>query len=269
MINFGWCGELGWEITTAIPFINGLFKAQHEITVHTFGGSIGLYSDMCEEMESGLGDNQRVCGRGKDGYFPIPKNMMGDNWYIPCDRRTNCHVKVKSIPKEIREDIQPGRQNQVAVHARHFHRGKSGRNFKEYQLCAVEEFKRLGYDIVFIGHPQFSLYYKDYGIDKRSDYIVDTITELKKSILLFGPDSGPTHLAHWCKTPAFSWGCGDLRNWVVPGGNRWNPFEILHFHPWSGNETEENLYKYRKQSYKPTNDELLSGVRYMIKELGM
>jgi len=82
---------------------------------------------------------------------------------------------------------------------------------------------------------------------------------------MFGQASGPFVLSVYCRTPVFTWGCSDLRLFHDKGKKgRWNPFHTQHFHPWSMNETEETLKKYRDQSSNFKVREIIRGINWML-----
>jgi len=267
---YGWCGEFGWEIITVIPEINVL-QNDYDITLYGFHGTEGMYSDMnvtfvphnLDQRGSGYGRNY-----GKTQWEQLDLSQFQYDvlrlHYHPDTKK----IKVKKIPKIIREDINPQRKRKVTVHARMFSNSKTGRNWHENYNGALKYLIDNGFEIVFIGHPQCSEFLPQFGKDCRGLDMSETIMHIKESTLTLGPSSGPMVLSLWCATPVFTWSCGDTRMFHTDrGSDLWNPFKIKHFHPWSTNETKANIKLYRSAAYKPLLKEMMPGLEFAISQL--
>ena len=264
---YGWFGEFGWEIMTAIPEVNELQK-HFDVTVLSYPSVEGMYSDMNVKFIS-HGLEMRASGLGKDFKNCNFKNADLEKYSYD---QLKIHYHPQSIrgmgkrPKEIRTDI-PRTVNKklILVHAREFPRTKTGRNWRDQYNALLDYLIDRGFEIGFIGLPMHSAYVKGKGADWRSDDINVAITKIKQAALVLGPSSGTMVLSLWCKTPIFSWSCGDQRLFHDrKQGKAWNPFKICHYHPWSNRETPELMKLYTTSSYKPPLADLIRGVEVAI-----
>jgi len=262
-ILYLWCGELGWELVSGIPGVNRLVSQGHKVSVCTFPASRSMYADMDVEMAPcTLKDGCRLAGKGKARGYVFPEGYSEHLTYMPADPRHSTYKgRTPALPKVLREDIPRQKEKMIAVHARRFSGSKTGRNFTEAQFNALEAFLDARFDISFIGHPKLSAAC-DLGTDLRTEDIGEMIAVIKRSALVFGPDSGPTHMGHWSLVPIFSWGCPDNRNVPRPNST-WNPFQMPYFHPWFDNPTRENMRKCHS-AYRPTAKQLRDAIERLL-----
>jgi hypothetical protein len=269
---YGWCGEFGWEVMTVVPEVNFL-QHSYDVTIFGYKGTEKMYSDMDVKYVS-----HDLVLRGA-GYG---KNFGSTQWQnLDLSRfsydvlRIHYHpdsqkIKVDKVPKFIREDICPEKRRKICVHARKFESVKTGRNWHHNFDKSIYLLRDLGFEIVFVGLPGCSSFIEGVGTDARSEDMESTVRHIKESVMTFGPSSGPMVLSLWCGTPVFTWSCGDTRMFHTERGSlEWNPFKVKHYHPWSSNETDDNLRLYKTAAYKPTEQEISTGISFALKCEGL
>jgi hypothetical protein len=265
---YGWFGEFGWEIMTAIPEVNAL-RGKYDVTVLSYPSVDGMYADMTDVKFISHGLELRASGMGKD-YQQCNFKNADLNKYKYDKLRIHYHpdsIRPESrMPKVIRPDIPRNvNKNLILVHAREFPKTKTGRNWMDSYNELIDHLIDRGFEIGFIGLPMHSTYAEGRGADWRSDDINVAIRKLKEATLVIGPSSGTMVLAEWCLTPIYSWGCGDMRLFHDrKHGNLWNPFKTPHYHPWSGRETPDVMKLYCTSAYKPNIEDLKKGIEVAI-----
>ena len=269
---YGWHGEFGWEIMTTVPEVKALSK-QYDVTLVGYEDTAGLYTDLDITFVP-HGFDFRICGRGpgvdpelwKPFVDSIPHDLIRVHGLPPLS-------KMKFTPErtEIRQDISPAKKVKICIHARKFVGGKTGRNMHSHTYDTVEKMRDAGYDLVFIGNTKHSGYEEGMGTDARGASMEDTIRHIKESVLVFGPASGPMVLAQWCRTPIFTWSCGDLRldHNRNSESKKWNPLETEHFHPWSEIDGQRDKWTktYRGGCGGVKQDQIESGLSWTIDSL--
>jgi len=271
---YGWHGEFGWEVMTVVPEINALRK-MYDITLVGYADTVGMYSNMISNFVPHNFDF-RICGKGPKVdmslWNPIIKQTAHDAVRIHGTPAGTCtRINFTPVPCEIREDIVADKRAKICVHSRKFPYRKTGRNWLDHNFETVMKLKEAGYEIVFIGHPEYSAYKEGYGIDARGDDMESTIRHIKESIFTFGPASGPSVLSQWCRTPVFTWSCGDLR--LSTDDNRetrkWNPLKTDHFHPWSEIDRQRDRWEktYKAPVTAVDQKQIESGLAWTIAHL--
>jgi len=265
----GFTGEFGWEIATFYPRIVWYSQHGHDVDLYTFKSSVMLYRDLPGVNILDNGIPRRVSGHGNPDGLTHVKLEPNAHVDIPRDVRNTRLLAPGRAIKVLREDCPPVAVGKhVMVHARKFERGKSSRNWIPAYEAALDVFESNGYDIYFFGDPDYSIHVQGRGVDLRGEEESKVFGILKSSYCCFGPSSGALVMAQWCRVPLFTWAdCADRtareRNtWTKV----WNPFEVASYHPWSGVNTEE-AEKRRSVQCKPTAEELVLGVEFMLKDM--
>ncbi|HDL84730.1 MAG TPA: hypothetical protein ENH11_00075 [Candidatus Acetothermia bacterium] len=271
MIFAGYMGEFGWEITSFYPKIVGLSEAGKQIELHTFPTSYGLYADLPGVICEDNGFKYSASFEGRSATYPDIDLSKYDDVLIPHDNRTTLR-RVVERRRCIREDILPATDvpRCVVVHSRkcssHPKRSKRFRDWHPRYNEVFEVFARRGLHVYFIGDPDRSEAYPEYGTDVRGEGFDRQLSILKASVLCFGPSSGTQPLAQWCGVPVFTWGDNKARTFLISKlAPIWNPFGIATYHPWQRNPSRVNIVnKYMNERYKPTTQELVDGLEYTL-----
>ena len=269
---YAWCGEFGWEVMTVVPEINTL-QHGYDVTLYGYKGTEGMYSDMKIKYvphQLTLRGAGYGCTQGSTQWQMLDIGQFQYDFLRIHYHPDSSKMSVIKKPKIIRTDICPSKKKKVTVHARRFQVSKTGRNWHTKFNETLEYLKGLGFEIVFIGIPNCSFFIEGFGEDARSEDMGTTVKHIKESSFVLGPSSGPMVLSLWCGTPVFTWSCGDTRMFHTSRGSKdWNPFLVKHYHPWSANETEAAIKLYRSSSYKPTTEEMRTGLDFMLKTEGL
>lgn len=205
-ITFFFNGEFGWEILFA-AYCRKISRDYKECYVVTSLSSLFLYEDFAKNgtTEDGIHRTEDTVHWEKDKVYPMDKYEF--KTYLP-------HPEMG----EKRYDI--------AIHARNAH--YAFKNYsKENWVKLIEMLRQAGYSICTFGSYK-SFNFREMGIDHYN--IKTSIEAIHKSRLIIGPNSGPIHLAQYCKKPVISW-TSDQK--LVDGRtvkerltthNPWNPF---------------------------------------------
>jgi ADP-heptose:LPS heptosyltransferase len=263
-------GEFGWEITGYYPQIANMSTKGYKVTIHTYDSSLFMYKDLpnVKALSNGLTD--RKCGLGDDKLLQVPKLDNGEEFFAVTRKNSGKFKGIIKEAREIRKDCKPKDVGKhIIVHMRKFLRGRSARNWQgSYNEC-LSFFKDLGYDIYFVGSPEYSHAETDYGEDIREKSMEEQLSIWKSAHFCFGPSSGAMHLSQWIGVPIFTWSDNSMRTLVERNSwtNVWNPLKVPSYHPWSNNPTISNIELCKSQQCRPEFDVLKTGIEFMLKDM--
>lgn len=238
-IYLGWAGEFGWEISLFYPLVRYLSQ-RYEVTIATFEDTIPLYKDLNVNCISNKLSERRFVG--VDGELSIPKEFQNETRIVFKD---NEHLDSRSdmihmmlSPGIIRQDLDMQREDLILVHARslnnHPQRNWTSEDTKKLERAISAQ------KVCFIGSTTGSMCPDRYE-DLRGISMEGLVKQIKKAKCVLGPDSGPIHLAKFCGTPVFTWGCPDDRHDPNSDlGKLWSPLPTLcrHQKSWEADDLE-------------------------------
>lgn len=268
-VTYLWNGEFGWELTVALPRVRSLCELGWKVTLVGYPDTAALYPPECTFRDNRM-NGRRFYGQGDSSRLPELGAVVREStgyvvgYKYPAGDKLPRRVPLVYTPITMGSPRET-QEKRLSLHLRQFTHQKSGRDWKDNGGPFLAFLKDSGWELNFIGHPEFSIAPAEYGTDLRGAPMRVTVETLRRSRALIGPASGPVVLGLHCEVPVYTWSCCDARLFEEPKRDprKWNPFRTAHFSPWSMNFNEDNRRKYHQTAYRPSPDELIAGFKYM------
>ena len=234
-----WIGEFGWELMGWQGAIRKLSRSHKKTIVMCPESSQYLYKDFAYDLW--FVDKSFECS-AHEGY-DVPQHYYDDR--IKEEIRgldvSDFTIVAPSIfPKPSDNEFISFKQTttkkyHIAFHARMVNRqhknlsGANKRNWpKDKWMQLMEKMKDTNCTMCSIGYPGQALHLP-YTDDLRSVQLKDTINTLNSSVMMAGPNSGPTHLSALCECPHLTWidysATASGMTTYERVSNVWNPFK--------------------------------------------
>ena len=247
-----WVGEFGWELFAWQAYIRSLSEHYDKTIILCRQGSIPLYEDFADQfIESspllGLADSFFMHGvdpreilkscleehRGllAEGTTLVPPRRIGSPPFTPCTQPEQFGRNVIT-PRYIQFGTKA---NKICDYIFHI-RSRELRKEDNWDLDNWRSLRDLlqteGHTIACIGTKKEADHIEG-TLDLRDEPLGDVFTVVRNAACVFGPSSGPMHLASLCGTAHVVWSKEGNRERYV---NTWNPFQtpvlFLAEHSW-------------------------------------